>query len=237
MYARADEPTRYRCELSKTFTASHRHMNRSSTIAGWRQRRVEAWRNRPPRPSIHLLSLTDIYVSLRDEHGNRRWPSMLFACRDVNGCKDVSSSGSTRRRASMPGCQIFDEQGLAALRILASVMDGVSGLEEGVARLYSACHGSQRCIVPHPQFHRYIHASSGVHSRSSVEAHLWCHQRQAGPSGIREVQDRLAGLSRRGQRMENNFTRRAALRAMAVPCARSCTRPMPSRASTLASAS
>ena len=93
---------------------------------------------------------------------------------------------------------------------------------------FSASHHTSSAIPSAPS-----HASSGVHSRRNTEAHLWCHQRQAGPSGIREVQDRLAGLSGRGQRMGKQFLTRRADSITSGAVRESCTRPMPSRASTL----
>ena len=217
------------------FQMSHEQI---STITGCVMEEVEAWRNRPLQSFYPFAFVDCIYVSLRTEYGVQQLAVyVMLACLTSTGCKDVLASGSTRRRASMPGCRSStscENRGVKDLGILS--MDGVSGLEERRQGCIPACHGSALHRTPHPQFHP-LHPTQAVECiHEAAEAHLWCHQRQAGPSGIREVQDRLAGLSRRGSRMGKQFLTLSSSITMAVPCARSCTRPMPSRASTLASA-
>ena len=90
----------------------------------------------------------------------------LWRQRLRQGCKDVAS-GSTRRRASMPGCRSSTSWARGALRILASCPWGVSGLEEA-PRLYSrmprfSAASYTSSAIPSAT----SPASSGVHSRSS----------------------------------------------------------------------
>ena len=191
------------------FQMSHEQI---STITGCVMEEVEAWRNRPLSRSIHLLSSTASTYRCAREYGVQQVAVYVMLAYDVNGCKDVLASGSTRRRARK-ACwmQIFDElraRGVKDLGILS--MDGVSGLGGRRQGCIPACHGSALHRTPHPQFHP-LHPTQAVECiHEAAEAHLWCHQRQAGPSEFRSSRPtgRLIG---RGQRMENNFSRRAAL--------------------------
>lgn len=79
---------------------------------------VEAWRNRPLQSFYPFAFVDCIYVSLRTEYGVQQVAVYVMLAYDVNGCKDVLASGSTRRRASMTGCRSPTSCGLAALRIL-----------------------------------------------------------------------------------------------------------------------
>ena len=102
--------------------------------------------------------------------------------------------------------QIFDELRARGVKRSWHPVHGwrerIGGRRQGCI---PACHGSALHRTPHPQFHP-LHPTQAVECiHEAAEAHLWCHQRQAGPSGIREVQDRLAGLSGRSQRMGKQF--------------------------------
>ena len=144
-------------------------------------------------------------------YGVSRWPSM--SCLPMTSTAARMSAGLwiNETESKHHWMQISDE--LRARGVLGSwhlSMDGETDWRKAPGCIPHAT--VQRCIVHLIRNSiRYIHANSGcIHE--AAEAHLWCHQRQAGPSGIREVQDRLAGLSRRGQRMGKQFlTRRAAL--------------------------
>ena len=62
-----------------------------------------------------------IYVSLRTEYGVQQVARLRHALPMTSTAARMSlASGSTRRRASMPGCRSSTSCGLAALRILAS---------------------------------------------------------------------------------------------------------------------
>ncbi|EPP14165.1 transposase mutator type, partial [Megasphaera sp. BL7] len=105
---------------SKTSTASRCHMNRSppSQAASWKRSRhggiVRSSR------SIHLLSSTASTYRCARSMASSRWPSMSCLPMTSTAARMSLASGSTRRRASMPGCRSSTSCGLAALRILAS---------------------------------------------------------------------------------------------------------------------
>ena len=156
---------------------------------------------------------------------------------DVNGCKDVLALWINETESKHAWMQIFDElraRGVKDLGILS--MDGMSGLEKGAKAVFP--HATvQRCIVhlirnsiryiPRKQWSAFTKqpgSSSMVPSTSSRPVR---NSRSSRPTGR---------LIRRGQRMGKQFLTLSSSITMAVPCARSCTRPMPSRASTLASA-
>ena len=97
--------------------------------------------------SIHLLSSTASTYRCARSMASSRWPSMSCLPMTSTATRMSLASGSTRRRASMPGCRSSTSCGLAALRILDILsMDGVSGLEEGAKAVFP--HATvQRCIV------------------------------------------------------------------------------------------
>ena len=79
------EPTRHRCKPSKTSTA--RCHTTDSTITGCVMEEVEAWRNRPPSRSIHLLRRLGLAGRCARSTASSRWPPMSCLPHDVNGCK------------------------------------------------------------------------------------------------------------------------------------------------------
>ena len=177
------------------FQMSHEQI---STITGCVMEEVEAWRNRPLQSFYPFAFVDCIYVSLRTEYGVQQVAVYVMLAYDVNGCKDVLGLWINETgEQSMPGCRSSTSCRLAALRIWHPVhgwRERIGGRRQGCI---PACHGSALHRTPHPQFHPR-HPTQAVECiHEAADAHLWCHQRQAGPSGIREVQDRLAGLSRR----------------------------------------
>ena len=107
--------------------------------------------------------------------------------------------GSTRRRARCLDAHLRRGTRLAALSATGASCPWMAVRIGGRRwRLYSRMprKGLKRRIALHPHPSATSHASSGVHFTKIPEAHLWCHQCQAGPSEL-SVQDRLAGLSRR----------------------------------------
>ena len=170
---------------------------------------VEAWRNRPLQSFYPLLSSTaSTYQRARVWRPGRWLPRVMLAY-DVNGRKDVLGLWINETESKHASMQIHELPGLAARR---SWHPGSHGWRERVGGRRQGCipHATvqQRIITPHPQFHP-LHPTQAVECiPGQPEAHLWCHQRQAGRQGIREVQDRPAGLSGAVSVWENNFSRR-----------------------------
>ena len=216
------------------FQMSHEQI---STITGCVIEEVEAWRNRPLQSFYPFAFVDCIYVSLRTEYGVQQVAVYVMLAYDVNGCKDVLGLWVNETESKHAWMQISDElraRGVKDLGILS--MDGVSGLEEGAKAVFP--HATvQRCIVhlirnsiryiPRKQWSAFTKQLKLIYGAINVK--------QARQEF--EVQDRLAGLSgaRSAYGKTISHTSSSSI-TMAVPCARSCTRPMPSRASTLASA-
>ena len=160
------------------FQMSHEQI---STITGCVMEEVEAWRNRPLQSFYPFAFVDCIYVSLRTEYGVQQVAVYVMLAYDVNGCKDVLGLWINETESKHAWMQISDElraRGVKDLGILS--MDGVSGLEEGAKAVFP--HATvQRCIVHLiRQFHP-LHPTQAVECiHEAAEAHLWCHQRQAG---------------------------------------------------------
>ena len=140
-------------------------------------------------------------------------PMTSTAARDVPGLLDQ------RDGVKHAWMQIFDELRASRRLICILSMDGVSDWS-GAPRLYSRM----------PRFSAASYTSSAIPSATSHASRECIHEAAeahfAVPSTssrarqeFEKLQDRLAGLSRRGQRMGKQFlTRRAVSITMAVPC-------------------
>ena len=194
MYARGmSQRGHRRAEPSKTSTASRCHMNSISTITGrghGRGRGMGGGIVRSSR-SIHLL-VDRIYVSSQIEYGVQQVVAHVMLFHDVNGRKGCPGPGINETEQACLDA-IHESAPSRRWMILASCPWMAERIEEGAAAVFPACHGLRR-RTPYPQFHppQNPTQAGGIFTKQP-EAHLWCHQRQAGPSGIREVQDRLAG--------------------------------------------
>ena len=177
-----------------------------STITGCVMEEVEAWRNRHSSRSIHLLSSTaSTYRCAR--YGVQQVAVYVMLAYDVNGCKDVLGLWINETESKHAWMQIFDElraRGVKDLGILS--MDGVSGLEEGAKAVFP--HATvQRCIVHLiPNSIRYIPKQWSAFTKQLKLIYGAINVKQARQEF--EVQDRLAGLSGRGQRMGKQFLTR-----------------------------
>ena len=184
-------------------------MNRSppSQVMSWKRSRhggiVRSSR------SIHLLSST-ASTYRRTEYGVRQVAVYVMLAYDVNGHRMSLASGSTRRRASMPGCRspTSRARGVKDLGILS--MDGVSGLEEGAKAVFP-CHGSKSSHTSSAIPSATSHASSGVHSRSKMKLIY-------GAINVKQARQEFEKFKTDWQAYpgavsvwENNFSRRAAL--------------------------
>ena len=198
---------------------------------------VEAWRNRPLQSFYPFAFVDCIYVSLRTEYGVQQVAVYVMLAYDVNGCKDVLGLWINETESKHAWMQISDElraRGVKDLGILS--MDGVSGLEEGAKAVFP--HATvQRCIVhlirnsiryiPRKQWSAFTKQLKLIYGAINVKQARQ-NSRSSRPTG-RLIQARSAYGKTISHTSSSSIT-------MAVPCARSCTRPMPSRASTLASA-
>ena len=217
------------------FQMSHEQI---STITGCVIEEVEAWRNRPLQSFYPFAFVDCIYVSLRTEYGVQQVAVYVMLAYDVNGCKDVLGLWINETESKHAWMQISDElraRGVKDLGILS--MDGVSGLEEGAKAVFP--HATvQRCIVhlirnsiryiPRKQWSAFTKQLKLIYGAINVKQ-----ARQE----FEKFKTDWQAYPRRGQRMGKQFSHTSSSSiTMAVPCARSCTRPMPSRASTLASA-
>ena len=185
---------------------------------------VEAWRNRPLQSFYPFAFVDCIYVSLRTEYGVQQVVVYVMLAYDVNGCKDVPWPLDQRDGEQAPGCRSLTSCGLAALRILAScpwmAWERIGGRRQGCI---PACHGSALHRTPHPQFHP-LHPTQAVGAFTKQLKLIY------GAINVKQARQefrssrRLAGLSRRGQRMGKTISHTSSSSiTMAVPCARSCT--------------
>ena len=115
-------------------------------------------------------------------------------------------------------------------------MDGVSGLEEGAKAVFPHATVQRRIVhlirnsiryIPRKQWSAFTKRLKLIYGAINVKQ-----ARQEFEKFKTDWQAYPGAVSV----WENNFSHVERSITMAVPCARSCTRPMPSRASTLASA-
>ena len=190
-------------------------------------------RNRPLQSFYPFAFVDCIYVSLRTEYGVQQVAVYVMLAYDVNGCKDVLGLWINETESKHAWMQISDElraRGVKDLGILS--MDGVSGLEEGAKAVFP--HATvQRCIVhlirnsiryiPRKQWSAFTKQLKLIYGAINVKQAVR-NSRSSRPTG-RLIRARSAYGKTISHTSSSSIT-------MAVPCARSCTRPMPSRAST-----
>ena len=215
--------------MSQRDIAARRHLRSMSH----EQTPSQAESSRSSR-SIHLLSSTASTYRCAREYGVQQVAVYVMLAYDVNGCKDVLWPWiNVRRRASMPDADLRRAAGLAAHRSWHPVHGWRERDWRKAPRLYSCMprFSAASYTIRVPSATSYA-SSEDIHE--AAEAHLWCHQRQAGPSGIREVQTDWQAYPGAVSVWENNFSRRVLHNYGSA--VQDHVRPMPSRASTLASA-
>ena len=188
--------------------------------------------------SFYPFAFVDcIYVSLRTEYGVQQVAVYVMLAYDVNGCKDVLGLWINETESKHAWMQISDElraRGVKDLGILS--MDGVSGLEEGAKAVFP--HATvQRCIVhlirnsiryiPRKQWSAFTKQLKLIYGAINVKQ-----ARQEFEKFKTDWQAYPGAVSVRGKqfltlRKTISHTSSSSI-TMAVPCARSCTRPMPS---------
>ena len=107
------EPTRHRCPTIEDIYGFQMSYEQISTITGCVMEEVEAWRNRPLSRSIHLLSSTaSTYRCARVWRPAGGVLRRVLAHDASTAARMSLASGSTRRRASAPGCRSSTSCGL-----------------------------------------------------------------------------------------------------------------------------
>ena len=143
------------------------------------------------------------------EYGVQQVAVWRHACYDVNGCKDVLGLWINETESKHAWMQIFDEPRTRGVTILASCPWMASGLEEGAKAVFPHATVQRRIVhlirnsiryIPRKQWSAFTKQWKLIYGAINVGQ-----ARQNSRSS-----DRLAGLSRRGQRMGKQFlTRRA----------------------------
>ena len=165
---------------------------------------VEAWRNRPLQSFYPFAFVDCIYVSLLCGVWRQQVASSMSCLPMTSTAARMSLASGSTGRASMLDADLRRAAGSRRWDLGILSMDGVSGLEEGAKAVFRTT--VQRCIVHLIRNSiRYIpQAVECIHE--AAEAHLWCHQRQAGRQNSRSSRPTGRLIRSAISVWENNFS-------------------------------
>ena len=108
---------------------------------------LEQWQNRPLKRLYTFLFVDCLYVTLRKDYEAKKYAVYVILGYDIDGKKDILGIWLNETESKHHWMQIFDEIKKRGVEdVLYLSMDGVTGLEEGARAIFPQVT-VQRCIV------------------------------------------------------------------------------------------